>query len=355
MAAIYRRGRQWWGRVQRQGRDLREPLKTTSEIVARERLGTWLAELDRVGAGGKPHRTYDDAMVKFIHEHLPTLKPTSARRYRVSMEHLTDAFEGLALAELTSARFSDFETKRRLQGAKPPTIRRDLACLSSMFGCCIDWEWLEHNPVPPFMRRRRKRGLREAPPHTRYRTQDEEDRLLAQTSGTLRDAIILAIDTGLRREELFTLRWTQVDLARNQIDLGTDTKSGKPRQVPLLARSAQLVGTMARHIKNNFVVHRRRDGARYVQMNKGLKGAAIRAKIPPLTWHDLRRTCGCRLLQDYRMPMERVSRWLGHSSVMVTEKHYAFLDVTHLHDAIRPGTNVGTGTADAPIKAKDGQ
>ena len=39
--------------------------------------------------------------------------------------------------------------------------------------------------------------------------------------------------------------------------------------------------------------------------------------IPHLIWHDLRCTCGCRLLQDHKMSMEEVSKWLGHSSVKV--------------------------------------
>jgi hypothetical protein len=32
--------------------------------------------------------------------------------------------------------------------------------------------------------------------------------------------------------------------------------------------------------------------------------------------------------------MEAVSKWLGHSSVRLTEKAYAFLEVKHLQDAV---------------------
>ena len=32
--------------------------------------------------------------------------------------------------------------------------------------------------------------------------------------------------------------------------------------------------------------------------------------------------------------MEEVSNWLGHSSVKVTERHYAFLRIEHLHEAV---------------------
>jgi hypothetical protein len=73
---------------------------------------------------------------------------------------------------------------------------------------------------------------------------------------------------------------------------------------------------------------------RYVHLYKALQRAVDATGIPDLSWHDLRRTCGCRLLQDHRLSMEVVSMWLGHSSIKVTERHYAFLDVRHLHAAL---------------------
>ncbi len=35
------------------------------------------------------------------------------------------------------------------------------------------------------------------------------------------------------------------------------------------------------------------------------------------------------------MSLARVSRWLGHSSVKVTEKHYAFLRVEDLENSLK--------------------
>jgi len=46
------------------------------------------------------------------------------------------------------------------------------------------------------------------------------------------------------------------------------------------------------------------------------------------------------------MTMAEVSWWLGHKSSVVTERSYAFLEVEHLHAAIRSGTKLGTGRAD---------
>jgi integrase len=122
----------------------------------------------------------------------------------------------------------------------------------------------------------------------------------------------------LRREELFSLRWTQVDLDRGIIRTTTKTKSGRPRSVPLPERSRSILPAFPGF--DDYVLINPETKKRYVQMNKGLKGAVRRAGIAPLQWHDLRRTAGCRWLQRDGKSMEEVSILFGHSSVQVTEQ-----------------------------------
>lgn len=354
MATVYRRGRQWWGRFQRDGQEYRKPLKTAVEAVARKRLGALIDEHDRLAWGGKPRHTFDDLALAFIERHLPTIKPRSARRYGVSISAMADHFEGVYLDEIASGKLADFVEIRRRAGIRipekligkrapkaisPAAIRRDLACLSSMFGCAIEWEWIEHNPVPAFLKARKKRGLREGAPRTRWLTIEEEASLLTaaqhpEADPMLHDAICLAIDTGMRRDELLGLRREQINFARNQIELSSGTKNSRPREIPLLPRAGTILGTAVPLLRSPFVIVNRATQRRYADLGKGLAGAAKRAGIKPLTWHDLRRTCGCRLLQDRGLSMEQVSRWLGHSSVLTTERVYAFLTTEHLHEAI---------------------
>jgi integrase len=348
MARIYRRpgSRKWWGRVQRAGRELRRSLQTTDRSVAERRLRAWLDELDAVAWGEKPRRSFDATAEKFIQEHLTTLKPAAATRYGVSLKHLAEHFGGKTLDHITSSELSAFETKRRTAGVAPSTIRRDLACLSSLLTSAEDWEWIDDgaNPVPAYLRRRARRGLKEAPPRTRYLTLQEEVRILQAASAEVRKAIILAIDTGLRREELFSLTWLQVDLVRGLITTTTRTKNGRARKVPVPARSAQILAQIKVKLAKNaqYVLINPDTGERYVQMNTGLAGAVRRANkaelnrlgpnerdalpIKDLRWHDLRRTAGCRWLQRDHKSMEEVSILLGHSSVTITEACYAFLE-----------------------------
>jgi integrase len=326
MAAIYRRGKRYWARAQRKGREYRRSLATTNRAVAERRFREWLEELDAIAYGDKPRRTWEEASERFIREHLPTIKRSAAVRYGVSLKHLDEHFAGKMLHQITSAGMSEFEAKRRAQGVSTSTIRRDLACLSSLLTSAQDWEWIEINPVPDFLRRRAKRGLKEGEARTRYLTEEEERRLLKSASPAVRWAMTLAIDTGLRREELFGLAWAQVDMLRGLIDTTRRTKSGRSRKVPIPPRSAQILAHVPRNLESPHVLVNPDTGERYVQMNKGLKAACRRAGLKDVQWHDLRRTAGCRWLQRDGKSMEEVSLLLGHSSVLVTEKSYAFLD-----------------------------
>lgn len=369
MAGVYRRGRVYWGRAQRAGREYRRSLKTADRAVAERRLRDWLADLDAIAWGDKPRRTFDETAARFIREHLTTLRPGGAGRYATSLKVLALHFGGKTLDRIGSAELSEFETARRGQGRKPPTVRRDLACLSSMFASAIDWEWIDDgkNPVPGFLRRRAKRGLKESQPRTRYLSIEEEAALLAAATPAnmrtkkgrqagkwtcAREAITLAIDTGLRREELFSLHWHQIDMARGVIITTTRTKSGRARMVPLPQRARTILGTLPRYIDCDYLFVNPDTGTRFLQMNKGLKGAARRAGIVDLRWHDLRRTTGCRWLQRDGKSIEEVSLLLGHSSVTVTEQRYAFLEAEAVAQSLAGCTKIGTGTADKKTKAE---
>lgn len=341
MASVYRpKGtRYWWGRAQRNGKLFRRSLKTTVRSVAEKRLRRWLDEQEAAQWGDKPLPDYSTAMLRFLEGHCAMLKPASLRRYEVSAKALQPHFESLTLGQITHGKLAEFETYRRREGASSPTIRRDLACLSSMIETAILELDLEMpNPIPSYLKKRKARGvLRESPPRTRYLTHEEEDALLEAASPYLRPILTVAIDTGLRLEEQLSLRWDRhIYIREREIRLGgADTKTGIGREVPILQRSLGVLQGLPRHIRTPWVFHKQETGERYQKLTRGLAGACRRAGIEGLRWHDLRRTCGCRLLQDHAMPIEAVSRWLGHATIAQTQRAYAFLEVAQLHAGIK--------------------
>jgi integrase len=78
---------------------------------------------------------------------------------------------------------------------------------------------------------------------------------------------------------------------------------------------------------------------------QGDEGGTPARGLNALRWHDLRRTCGCRLLQDHGLSMEGVKEWLGHHSVTVTEKAYAFLEIEDLHRAVQKSAGAAQKSA----------
>jgi integrase len=349
MAGIYRRGKTWWGRIQRSGKEYRRSLETRSQSIARKRLTQWLDRLDAAAWGEKPRVTLNEMADRFIREHLPNIRHQSARRYGISLAHLDRELGHMMLDTIGSAELISFETERRLSGAASPTIRRDLACLSSLFSFAIEREVVDANPVSAFLKRAKKRGLRESEARTRYLSTAEEIKLITTarsgatrpaarfknnrpTTGPRNDvmlpaAIVVALNSGLRLREQFDLTWDDVDLASRLVRIPAPRAKGRRgRDVVLLDPAIEALQSLPRHFRSKLVFWHR-DGARFRHLDRGFKAACKRAGLRDVRWHDLRRTHGCKLLQKHEWSIEMVQAQLGHSGVTQTQKAYAFLEV----------------------------
>jgi integrase len=305
-----------------------------------------------------------EAIDRFTREHMPTLKPGAIRRYYTSSEWVLKHFGDLRLRDVRSKALYEFEQwrkKMRHRGKRISivTIKRDLAFLSSVMSEAEVWEWHNHNPVKAYIRGRRSKGIMvEAEGRERYLSHEEEARLLAaqpedvssEDLAMIIDAIKFAVDTGLRAEEQWTRQREHFNFARLRVYVSAeDAKSSRSRWTPILPRSAEIINRLRVSNRSAYLFWRY-DGEKieHTWAYRILQKMAKAAGIADLEWHDLRRTCGCRLLQDYKLPMDRVSRWLGHSSVKVTEKHYAFLRVEDLENAIEDSQYT------APVPGDDG-
>lgn len=342
---LRKRGGVWWYRITKNGTAHEGPLQTGNLGLAKERLETVRKNLTASKFGEKPRRTFDEAALRFAREHYKTLKPKSRMRYGVSLRNLTDHFQGVYLDDVGSAKLGDFERARLASGVTSTTVRRDLACFSSLYSRAEEWEWVTSNPVKPYKRGRAKAGLREGAARTRYLSAAEELAVIQAAPNKAQDAIAFAIDTGLRKEEQFSLLLSDVDLARNQITVRAEiAKSGRERHIPMLPRAREsvvrLAGDRVGNVPLFVTVHGQRYSAGSPTMYEALQKACRRAKVQRCSWHDLRRTCGCRLLQEHGLSLEKVSAWLGHADIRITQQRYAFLRIDQLHDAIKKPSQV---------------
>lgn len=353
---LRKRGEIYWYRIQKNGRTYEGSLETTVYEQAQERLARTRQQLKSSNWGEKQKRTFNEATDRFVKEHFKHLKPATRNRYLASIANLYDDLNGVFMDDIDQVKLGQFEERRKEQTVKgrkgkvkTPTIRRDLACLSVIFTLAQGWSYATHNPVKPYVFLRSKtKALPNSVPRERHLTQEEELEILQHAPRKAKVTAAFAIDTGLRKAEQFRLERRDLDFPRREIIVRAEiSKTGRARRVPMLPRVYQLLKDMPADLRSPCVFLTEK-GKPYSPTSpyyyEALQAAVRKANSarakdgrPPmehLEWHDLRRTCGCRLLQDMGFSMEEVSKWLGHRSTKVTEQHYAFLKVEQLHQAV---------------------
>jgi integrase/recombinase XerD len=328
MAAVYRRGKVFWVRFRANGQHIRRSAHTTKKAEALVFLQRLLAEQAAKARGDHPRHRYDEAAERFLRE--ASIRPKTQACYATSDRMCRPTFAGRPIDEIDRRLLGEFVSYRKSSGVSDTTIRRDLAYLSSLCASTVAWGWLDTNPVTAF----NKRTLKESRPRTRFLTRSEYDALLSAASDRLRPAIVLAVETGLRKEELFGLTLAAVDLPRREIILN-QTKSGTPRRVPLSPTAVTTIrDILAAKDRPRGATHLfvREDGTRFGDFKKGFNAACGRAKITGLRWHDLRHTFASWFVQQGG-DLYHLSRILGHATTQMSSR-YGHLRTQDLHLAL---------------------
>lgn len=379
MATLKKRGNVYHGRhiYHENGvrREKHKTFRTMDQRDAYRRLAEWEKELQADTFGEAYSLRFEEAALRWQNEQVSGLRPNTAIRYETSLRKLRPFFEGRRMNSITPQDLSRFEARRRKDPGRTlaksgerrimavkdngcgkgrqsrerkawapvsdVSIRRDFACLSALMTFAVQRGWAALNPVPAYLKER-KHGLKRGQARDRYLSHAEEARLMAAAAQCQKSdfdrrvfmgALTFAIGTGLRKHEQLMLQWRDVQRGSRPRIAVRDGKGGKARTVPLLPNVANGVANLPIG-RGGKLVFCHEDGRAIGSFDTAFDEAVKRAGLEDLTWHDLRRTCGCRLLQDHGLSMVQVRDWLGHSSIAVTEKHYAFLSVDDLFEAI---------------------
>jgi integrase/recombinase XerD len=326
----------FWVRFRWHGREIRKSARTSSKAVAQQYLAQLLEEHRRLDRGGRPRRSYKEALERFCAEYLPTLKPATQGRYRSSFKNLGTHIDRLYLDEITKGRLADYVTARRKAKVTGATIRRDLAALSVLCSFAVAIDLIETHPLKAFS----KRHIREGAPRTTYPSDEEIELLVEQAAPMMGHVIRFLAETGMRLEEVLSLEWPQVSLHRREVRL-TKTKTSAPRTVPLSDPAySTLIGT-PRHPTSPYVFWHS-DGARYRQFSGHFRRLAKRVGFR-YRCHDLRHRFASVFLQATG-DLAALQAVLGHKSIEMTMR-YSHLLTEHLHEAVKKaGTKLGTRT-----------
>jgi integrase len=213
------------------------------------------------------------------------------------------------------------------------TVNGDLRTLRRILHLAVEWGRLDRVPT-----------IHELPqPQGRDRVLSfaEEALYLAKASDNLRDAAILAVDTGLRpNSELFPLRWADVDLAeRTECPHGViHVRQGKTdsaqRSLPLTPRAAEVLqrrkkAAEAKAEQSAFVFAGAGISGHVTSLQHPHKAAFEAAHLDPFEFYCWRHTFGTRAAQS-GMDRFTLARLMGHSSPSVAARYYIHVTETHV-------------------------
>jgi integrase len=229
--SLFKRGRIWWFKFKFQGLVIRESAETEDRALAAKAERKRHAALDNGAKAKRRPQTAQQFTVAV--EHWLALKKGdwSANNLRIETANfgqLERSFKGKLLRHITAEDISQHKAKRRGAGASDKTIALEIGSLRALMRKHRLWADLQPDVKVPRGREDVGRAL----------GHDEEHRLLTacgqNRSRSLYPAVLLALHSGLRSEELRLLRWRQVDLIGNGgfpngwLTVGKTRRPGEP-------------------------------------------------------------------------------------------------------------------------------
>lgn len=283
-------------------------------------------------------RPFEEAAAKYLRE----FDGKDERRTALALESTHPYIGKTPLIEVNDDSLGQYK-KDRLNGhgafsrkVMAGTVNKELTCVTTVLNrACRDWQW-----IPSVPRLRHVKG----PVRTAYPlTWEEQERLFtALPTGWEMGCALFAVNTGVRKSELFGLKWSDMvpipDLDTFVFIL-RGTKNGKDRAVICNSIARRAVG----HFRSNgseFVFPSRWHGGRggrIRQSGKVWSQAWKKAGLPtdPLIRkgiHNLRHTFGHRL-REAGVPEEDRALLLGHNNSSLVQ-HYAMQTIERLIEMV---------------------
>jgi integrase len=261
------------------------------------------------------------------------------------LNHLYEFFgKEKPLSEIAPMQIEAYKIQRRGKIADS-TVNRELALLKRMFNLAITWDLYSGlNPV------RKVKFFREFNNRLRVLSLEEEKKLLHNAIPYLQDLIRFAVNTGLRTGEIFSLRWSHVDLNRGILSVFA-SKTQTIREIPLNSEVRKVLEAWRLNQKNEIVFYNPQTGKPFVDLKAGFALACEKAGIADVTWHTLRHTFASRLVNS-GVDIVTVKELLGHSSISVTMR-YAHTNIESKRAAVEKLGAFGDNLVTVPPRKHD--
>ena len=351
-------------------RGRRESLGRADAITPAQARENAKAVLGIVYSGRDPMATRrkekSHTFTSFIDEVYKPWAEANLRSHKITVARLKGNFPDLQdkkLDDITPWLVEKWRSAKLKAGAQKTTLNRTLNDLKSSLAKAVEWGLIETHPIAGV-----KRIRVDTNPEARFLSGDEHKRLIKALDGRenklraererandwrrardyplladlrthafadhLKPMVILSLNTGLRRGELFGLTWRSVHLKEKYITVrGTNTKNQRTRHIPLNAEALTcLTKWQEQAPASEGLVFPGKGGKKFDNVNSSWRRIVKDAQVQKFRWHDLRHTFASHLVMK-GVDLNTVRELLGHSDLQMTLR-YAHLSPDHKAAAV---------------------
>ena len=245
--------------------------------------------------------TVGDLMGNYLNKVTPTKRGAVTETRRLKRLLTENSLMIIRLDEIEPHHFATFRDKRIKDGNR--ACQYDLVLLRHAWNIArIEWGWsLRENPISLI------RMPKNNPPRERRLRQGEYEKLKTAAHGSrswyLWPIIDIAIETAMRRGEILSLQWANIELSKQRALLPI-TKNSRSRWVPLSQLALEHINHVPRTADHVFPITD-------VAFRQAWDRLRVRASITDLTFHDLRHESLSRKVES-GMNIPKVMEMSGH-------------------------------------------
>lgn len=315
MGCVYLRGKTYWIRYYNHGKPVSESARTDKETEAKRLLKLREGEVaEHKFPGLQVGRTrFHDLADGLILDYTINNKK-SQYRMTLSIRHLEDFFgKDCKATDITTNRIKEFITRKQAQGMANASINRALAALKRMFNLALQQTppLVVNKPYIPMLKENNTR--------TGFYSHEEYIAILDKLPPYMKGPFTMGYFTGMRKEEILSLTWSQVNLFDRTIslDAGT-TKNDEARTVFLTGELLEMIKQRRREANGPYVFHK--EGQRIKDPRFAWSRAFKDAGIPEKLFHDLRRTAVRNMIRA-GIPEKVAMQISGHKTRSIFDRY----------------------------------
>ena len=263
--------------------------------------------------------TTADLLARYTRHQKPRIRPTTYERLGGILATLETHLpqQAKTITKRTIAEY--IETRSEM--VKPGTVAKEMSVLKHCLRLAVEWGLLNENAAAGARLPKLPAG------RTRYLTPGELKAALESAPDWLRAPMAFAACTGVRRGEMLSLRWMDVDMSNRRLYL-RETKNGALRILPIPKFALTVLRCLPGGAPGDSVFA----GVDPSQLSVYTKRVFHRLGISDASFHTLRHTAASWLVME-GVDLYAVGQLLGHKTPRMTQR-YAHLSPDYMAGAV---------------------